>query len=231
MSKHVIYAFIDQNKKVFYIGQTNNFNIRRSKHKNEVEKGNRLYAYNKLRKVMRDHGLTIKDCMVIIEKNISSDFIDDKEIYYISLYRQLGNKLTNLTDGGRGSSGFTKDIHSRCRKSREGYQHSEETKKKISDSHKGMKFSKEHKNNLSKARKKRITTPETRNKMSKTSTGKINIKHYILTDPNGNEHSTPEGLSAFCREHDLQAPVLCKVIKGTRKHHKGWTIRKAQNET
>jgi len=62
--------------------------------------------------------------------------------------------------------------------------------------------------------------------MSKSSKGKINIKKYELTDPNGNIFVTTEGLVKFCEEHGLTPANLLKVIKGDRPHHKGWTIKR-----
>jgi len=85
-----------------------------------------------------------------------------------------------------------------------------------------MKFSKKHKKNLSIARKKRITKPETRIKCSKTSKGKINIKKYKVTDPDGNIFITENGLSVFCEEHNLTPSNMIKVANGERKNHKGW---------
>ena len=92
-----------------------------------------------------------------------------------------------------------------------------------------MVFSGEHKENLSKARKQRVTKIETRQKCSKTSTGKINIKQYILIDPNGKEHITTNGLSQFCKEHNISHGNMSNVLKGIRRHHKGWTIRRADD--
>jgi len=104
--------------------------------------------------------------------------------------------------------------------------HSEKTKELMSNLRKGIKFSDEHKENLSIARKKRITTPETKRKMSLSSKGKINIKKYKMIDPEGVVYITEEGLTKFCEEHDLTGSNILKVIKGTRKSHKGWTAER-----
>ena len=96
----------------------------------------------------------------------------------------------------------------------------------MSTKKKGKKFTSEHKEKLSKARQERVITIETRTKTSKTSTGKINIKRYMLIDPDGKEYITNNGLNDFCRKHFLTSSNILKVISGERKHHKGWKARK-----
>lgn len=45
--------------------------------------------------------------ILLIEGNISSlESANEKEKYYINLYKLKGNRLTNLTDGGDGTQGF-----------------------------------------------------------------------------------------------------------------------------
>ena len=66
--------------------------------------------------------------------------------------------------------------------------------------------------------------------MSQTSKGKINIKRYKLTDPDGIEYTTTNGLVNFCEKNNLTSTNLMKVLKGDRKHHKGWTIERMNND-
>lgn len=161
-----------------------------------------------------------------MEDNIPIDNLDDKEIEYIKMYRNQGLKLANLTDGGRGALTFPDYIQKKASEKRKGRKLSDETKKLISESRKGIIFSDEHKKKLSEARKNRITTQETRQKTSNTSTGKINIKRYVLTSPEGIEYTTENGLSDFCRKHGLQPSNFMKVLSGKRRNQKGWTIKK-----
>jgi group I intron endonuclease len=228
--KYVIYTFVDQNEKVFYVGLTSDFKTRKRAHRWQASIGNKLYVYNKLRKVMRDHGLTIDDCMIALEEDIEEDKVDEREIYHIDQFRKKGYKLSNLTDGGRGSKTFSKKLHKKCAQSRKGQKRSEETRKKISEAKKGMKFSDEHKENLSKARKKRVTTEETKKRMSKSSEGKINIKKFELTDPDGNKYITENGLTQFCKKHNLNRANLVRVANGERKHSKGWKCQRLNED-
>jgi group I intron endonuclease len=242
----LIYIFVDKDKKPFYIGKTIDLKKRTKAHLLECKKGNSLYKYNKLRKILKT-GLTIDEIIVIIEENIEMDLLDDREIYYIEKLRKDGYQLTNLTDGGDGGDTLTDnpnreqilkyrkklrettDWNQNMANSKKGVSwgsHSKETKRKMSEAKKGIRFSNEHKNKLSIARKKRITTAETKLKMSKTSKGKINIKKYKLTDPNGQTHITTNGLTVFCEKNNLTSANLMKVLKGDRVHHKGWTIER-----
>jgi group I intron endonuclease len=95
--------------------------------------------------------------------------------------KQLGKKHTEehrrkISEGNRGKSRPSKykgiprkkeDIEKsvQTRKLNNSYSHSEETKKKQSNSHKGLKQSEEHKANISKKLKGIVRSPETREKM------------------------------------------------------------------
>lgn len=243
--KNIIYAFKDADEKVFYIGKTCRIQIRKREHLREVEKGNKLPKYNKLRKLLKS-GLLFEDIFYILEENLSYEEVDEREIYYITKFREYGYKLKNLTEGGEGgdtssnrkyvklTEGQKNKIRDTIKESyesgsRKKLKHSEETKKILSELKKGKKFTDEHKKKLSIARKKRIITKETREKCSKTSKGKINIKKYELTDPDGNVYVTENGLTLFCEEFGLTSANMSKVISGERKHHKGWVVRKIEN--
>jgi hypothetical protein len=102
---------------------------------------------------------------IVYESN-DYDFIKNKEIEFISLYGRLNQNtgcLANMTNGGDGTVGYIiskekienhrilmtgrsqgkEQIQKRI-ESRKGYVHSEETKRKISESHKGKKVSRDH---------------------------------------------------------------------------------------
>jgi hypothetical protein len=222
--KHIIYAFIDGDKKPFYIGRTYNLTKRKKEHLYEVSKGNTLPKYNKLRKLL-NMNFNFDDLVYIIESNIDSDLIEQSEVFYIAKLRQEGYNLKNLTDGGEGSINTIPGLSDKLKLIHTGSKRSEETKKRMSDARKGIKFSDEHKKNLSTSRKKRITTIETREKCSKTSKGKINIKKYILIDPQGKEYITENGLTLFCQERGLKHTNFFKVLKGERSHVSGWKIK------
>lgn len=227
MKKHCIYAFIDISGKPFYVGKTYNIKKRMQEHWYEIRYGSMLPKYNKLRKLLKENeDKKINDFYIILEDDIESDISDEREIFWIAKLREDGYNLKNLTDGGEGGISTIPGLSEKLSKIHTGSKRSEQAKMRMSESRKGMKFSEEHKNNLSIARKKRITTIETRQKASKTSKGKINIKIYKLISPDGMEHTTSNGLTVFCEEHNLNLPNLMKVLKGERRHSKGWKIEK-----
>ena len=156
--KHCIYAFKNEIGEVFYIGKTCRIKIRKKEHLREVEKGNKLPKYNKLRKLLNEEGLLFEDIFSIIEEDLSCEEVDEREIYYISKLREEGYDLKNLTDGGDGGIMTTPGISEKIRKAHLGKKLSEETKRKISEANKGRKFTEEHKAKLSEVRKKRVTT-------------------------------------------------------------------------
>src|SRR5258706_3676955 len=45
---------------------------------------------------------------------------------------------------------------------------------------------------------------------------------WLVTDPAGTVYQV-RNLATFCRDHGLTTPLMNKVAKGLRKHHRGWT--------
>jgi hypothetical protein len=218
-----IYYFLDQNQIPFYVGLTKNLHQRTFGHLFEIVHNNMLPCYTKVRKLIKDFNLDFKKDIIKCIEICREDELEEKEILHIKLLRESGYKLKNLTEGGRGSTGYSEEINKRAGDSRRGQRRSEETKLKLSEALKGKPKSEEHKKALKKARNRRpLYSEETKRKMSESSKGKVNIKKYKLVDPNGNVFITEEGLTKFCQEHGLHAANLHKVINGERKNHKGW---------
>lgn len=225
MKQHCVYALLDENQQIFYVGKTCRPKFRFKRHLNEVSNGNHLYVYNKLKQVIDRKNGDTAGIFHIIEENIDESQIDDREMFYIKKFRNEGVKLTNLTDGGEGGKGFTAEINKRAALKRTGLKRSDETKKKLSDLKKGIPLTQSHKDALKKAWETRTPlSPEHYQKISDLNRGKINIQKYRLLDPNGMEHITENGLTDFCREHRLSSPLLHKTLTGNRPHHKGWKL-------
>ncbi len=49
-------------------------------------------------------------------------------------------------------------------------------------------------------------------------------KHFIVIDPDGNEHAV-HGLRQFCREENLNVNSMRKIANGKQKQHYGWGCR------
>ena len=179
------YAYLREDKTPYYIGKG---------------KGNR--AYKKHRKgigVPKD-----KSRIIFLKQNLTEEEAFRHEIYMIAVFgrKDLGTGiLHNLTDGGDGASGYvfseeTKRKQSEAHKgnttwlgkthseeskrkmsdTRKGKTHSEETKRKQSEAKKGKTFSEESKRKMSEAQKGKSLSEETRRKMSETRKGKIPSK-------------------------------------------------------
>jgi NUMOD3 motif-containing protein len=82
--------------------------------------------------------------------------LDAMEIFYIKYAREMGEDLTNHTDGGRGIKGF---------------RHSPEEIIKQSKREKGKKLSEAHKQKIANAHKGKIVSQETKDKLSKVNMG------------------------------------------------------------
>ena len=141
MKKYFIYRHIRLDKnEVFYIGVGTKYTDKRAPNANPYRR-----AFLKtIRNPFWKNIVAKTDYEVdIIFESDSYEIIEEKEKEFIKLYgrRELGTgTLCNMTDGGKGQ----KNVHLR--------KHSDETKRKMSESAKGRKFSKEHRNKLSKVK-------------------------------------------------------------------------------
>ena len=246
---YYVYAYLDIRKEgsynygnikfeyePFYIGKGRGNRIHQHMYNNKriVNLENRI----KIKSIIKQTGS--KPIILKIFENLTNDEACKIEINIIKL---IGRKdlncgtLLNKTDGGEGVdtskyrvykklSNETKTKISIKKLGKKLCPHSEETKLKISNSNKGKRFSEQHKKKLSIARKKRITKKETIEKQRASSTGKINIKLFKLTDPFGNEYITTNGLTMFCKEHNLTRTNITRVADGQREHHKGWRAKR-----
>jgi len=223
---HYIYTLTDFDGNPFYVGQTNNPTKRYKRHIYDAKQGGKFYVHNKIRKMLRENlGIDIQ----ILESNINDQNINKQECFWIAHLRAKGVKLCNTATGG--SFGMTPEMQKAAGEKRRGQKKSEITKKRISETKKGKPLSQAHCKALSKAWSR--TEEQLKNqaiKSSKTSKGKINIGLFQCTDPNGKKHITHQGLTVFCEQHNLTIANMSKVVHGQRKHHKGWTIKKIQQE-
>ena len=162
------------------------------------------------------------------ERIYTCSFTEELEImerYYIYILGALEYPNYNRHPGGRTAECLPKDG-----KHSIGNKHSLEAKEKMSKAKKGKKFTKTHKENLKKSRQGRITKDSTRQKLREAFTGKINIKYYKITSPEGEVYITTRGLTQFCKEHGLLIGGFMKVLNGRTKkdNYKGWYIEEQQ---
>lgn len=226
-----VYIYFLQSEGVpFYVGQTINPKQRSRNYRYAELYPGQLKLKNKLAKIARENNVWE---MVIVE-TATEHTASERERWHIANLRNNDIQLCNVTDGGEtpGKWSMSDENKEKIRNNRlaknGGEWHSDETKAKIGMAHKGKTMSPEARAKMSAAWKRTPEQLKTRaEKASNTSRGRINIKQYVLTDPNGKEHLTTNGLSEFCRMNHLTAANLSQVLSGKRTHHKGWGIRKA----
>lgn len=104
---------------------------------------------------------------------------------------------------------------------------SEETRKKLSKSLKGRVVSDETRKKISESNKGKTSSD-----LSKRRTVECKQKTYnvFIIDPQGIEHFLGTNLANFCRERNLNIALMCQVILGRNKHHKGWHLKKNYKE-
>jgi len=160
--KYIIYGLFDpRNGELRYVGKTEgSLRIRLQHHlyRARHSKSN-TYKANWLRSVL-DAGLTPE--VVELETAPDASSLADAECWNISYYRSLGCRLTNLTKGGEGASG---------------YRHTEATKRRMAEKKRGIPS---HRRGI-------VQTPEARLKCSMTKTGltEDQCKAVVACDADG----------------------------------------------
>lgn len=155
------------------------------------------------------------------------------EKYWIAMFKFWGFNLTNATDGGISVSGYK---WTQKRKSDFSYKHSEETRKKMSNSHKGIKKSKKHKESLSKAKIGTHRTQQTKDKISQSLSGKSKTKSHsakvgakvskpILRIFLDNTRIIYKSLTEASKLTEIQISTISCFLNGKRKPKDGsvWT--------
>lgn len=103
-----------------YIGKTVNFKARMKQHKHSFNKKRCSYFARAVKK----HGWINFKCSVLID-DVPEEDLDNLETSYIELLKSTNNKVGyNICSGGEGTSGLV---------------HSDETKRKMSETHRSMR--------------------------------------------------------------------------------------------
>lgn len=194
----VVYRHRDNLNNIFYVGIG--------------KKESRAFDYRGRSDFWKRHSKKYGVNTEIVAEDISYENAKELEILLISEYgrRNLGQgMLVNMTDGGDGTLGFN---------------HSEETKIKMSKSQKGgtswskgLKFSKEHKNKISKGNKGKKRSKEQIKEMSKVMKGTCYAGHKILDTKTNIEY---QSVKEYCEKHSLIRSTIWCNMKGKTKNNK-----------
>lgn len=160
-----IYALIDpRTNEIKYIGHARNVDKRYKQHCDIMNpKYSNLHKKNWIKQLF---DINLKPIIRVIEECDNSNY-NLRERYWIKYYRDLGCKLTNLTDGGEGNLGYFP---------------SKFTRKKMSDARRKWLESNEH------YMKGKHPTEETRKKMSLSKIGLMCGKDCPMYGRFGDKH-------------------------------------------
>lgn len=225
------------NKK--YTGKSTNLADRWSHHKSELR--NNYHINNYLQNAWNKYGENA--FVFIIIENCQIEDLGKRETFWIeklqTMSYQNGYNIEIPTlDGGKLMNDETKDKIGRANT---GKKRSLEQLEKLSKSHmgqnpwnKGVPMSEISKSKLSESLKGlqagekhhmfgKKHSQETLEKMVAIKMGKtFRAKPFKIKNPNG-EIIEGENLKKFCKENNLNNSHIGAVIKGHRKHHKGWS--------
>lgn len=211
----VIYKAVNLENGKLYIGKTvKTLTIRRKQHEKSVST---LGFHGALKK----YGLDQFEWHVLFESD-DPMVLSQKEIEFIEQYRSFvgfpncnGYNRTLGGDGATvGDENVSKrlDVREKLRVASSKWQHSDETKRKISEIRTGQKASDETKEKI------RLALIGRKMPMGKDHSMAV---EYEIIFPDGRSEII-KGLRAFCREHGLNQQLMRRVANGTQESHKGF---------
>lgn len=117
MNKFLIYALTDpRDGSVRYIGKSSHGMERPRSHKNLAQRTDGKcqlnHCYNWVRQLLQ---LGLMYDVVVLEESPTGDGLSTREIWWIAFAREWGCRLTNLTNGGEGLSGYVWSDEQRMR--------------------------------------------------------------------------------------------------------------------
>lgn len=134
-----------------YVGQTRHVVARKSSYKT-LRCFHQPKIYNSIKKYgWEKHKFSI---IVRLDDSISQKELNEKEIFYITFYRDQGIELLNIREGGANGK-VSEETKRKMSLALKGKKCSEETRKKIGDGNRGKKHSKEFRDNITLRNKNR----------------------------------------------------------------------------
>lgn len=129
----------------------------------------------------------------------------------------------NISAAGKGRK-MSLEAIAKSATSRTGLKRSLEANKKTGDALRGKPKSDEHRKNLSISKKGKPGHKPSLESLIKMSANSYRSQDYIVTTPEGEEFFI-HGLNQLCKENGLNHGHMSAVVRGERKHHKGWKAR------
>ena len=204
----VIYALVDPDVGVRYVGCTTQRPKRRLQHHINHAQTDQTYKARWLRRLLNEG----HEPLLTVLEEVAGDQADTRERYWIQFFRCAGFRLTNLTDGGGGAQGYkpTAETIEKYASKLRGRPKSLAHRRKLADAHRGMK-----------------ATPETRRKMSEAHKGRPATRtsgpgeqhsNTRLTEKQATQilHRVTNGdtQAALAREHDVSESCINALVSG-----------------
>ena len=151
--------------------------------------------------------------IIVVEDSLTESQAFDREIFYIRHYRQLGHRLTNLTDGGEGPSGHkhTEEARRKIAAAGTGRLHTEESKQQIRKSLAGKEVSPATRQKIGTANTGNRHTEEARKKISAASTARMEsaeTKDAVLKVLHSKESRKKAALSNTGKKRTVESKTL-----------------------
>lgn len=172
-----IYGLYDYLDNLRYIGKTIGIPHKRlACHLYDAKRGRNTYCAKWIRSLLHKNTLPKMKIFEICEVKLT----EEREVNYIAHFRNLGVNLTNLTNGGDGTNGYTISEETRDKRRlrmmgnsiSKGYKHSKATKAKVSAASRGRKLSPEAKSKIAASNRRRKLSIATRAKIGAAHRGK-----------------------------------------------------------
>lgn len=203
LPRFFIYGLVDpRDRQLRYVGKSSSGVGRPRRHKYLPKKGRLTHKQAWLRGLL-DSGFMFEICILKVSTaaSLSSD-----EVEVIARYRSLGYRLTNLTNGGDGATGYVPTEEARARMSAvaKGKPKSPEHVLAAATAKRGKKMSLEARRNISNGRKGKGGRP--------------------VIDQTG---ATFPSIKLAAEALGLKRPHISMVLSGALKHTKGYIFRYA----
>lgn len=213
MSRHVggIYAIVNVNSdNIAYIGSTSRFFRQRwNEHRRGLRLGKHPNAH--LQSAWDKHG---EDSFAFIVLEITADLLS-REQALLDCWKET-NAVYNMGDDvGRP-------------RVREGWHHTEASKRRMSIAHTGKVLSKQHRRALGLSRLGHGTSDETRRKIGSANKGNSSgARSYPAFVHRETGETIPPGrnLTQLCRERNLHPGSMIAVKNGNKPSYRGWIQR------
>lgn len=192
-SRHLIYGLVDpRDARVFYVGRSCSGLKRPRQHWRpaHLAKWAHLHVARKIRQILAAGELP---GVLVLERCAGADDLNDAEVRWIAHYRAAGVRLTNLTDGGGGTSGWVPSAEWRRKvaAANTGKTMLPDTRRKLSLSHTGWSPSEETRKKISALKMRQ--TPETRRKIAEA------VRAHRAAVPRGHSPETKRRIAESVR--------------------------------